>query len=83
MCIARDERRPLSPQVDLWGAATILYEALTNHRAIRGADNDQLQEALRATPPSTLTDYDGVLLASITIAAGSDAGGQVLVLPHK
>src|ERR1700730_8990837 len=28
------ERRPLSPQVDLWGAATILYEALTNRRAI-------------------------------------------------
>jgi serine/threonine protein kinase len=42
------ERRPLSPQVDLWGAATILYEALTNQRAIRGADNDQMQEALRA-----------------------------------
>jgi hypothetical protein len=39
--------------------------------------------ALRATPPSTLTDYNGVLLASIVIAAGSDAGGQVLVLPHK
>ncbi|HET7784399.1 MAG TPA: serine/threonine-protein kinase [Myxococcales bacterium] len=42
------ERRPLSPQVDLWGAATILYEALTNQRAIRGADNDEMQEALRA-----------------------------------
>jgi eukaryotic-like serine/threonine-protein kinase len=41
------ERRPLSPQVDLWGAATILYEALTNQRAIRGADSDQMQEALR------------------------------------
>jgi len=41
------ERRPLSPQVDLWGAATILYEALTNQRAIHGADNDQMQEALR------------------------------------
>jgi serine/threonine-protein kinase len=41
------ERRPLSPQVDLWGAATILYEALTNQRAIQGADNDEMQEALR------------------------------------
>jgi eukaryotic-like serine/threonine-protein kinase len=41
------ERRPLSPQVDLWGAATILYEALTNQRAIHGADNDQMQDALR------------------------------------
>ncbi len=41
------ERRPLSTQVDLWGAATILYEALTNQRAIQGADNDQMQDALR------------------------------------
>ncbi|HEY5675824.1 MAG TPA: protein kinase, partial [Myxococcales bacterium] len=41
------ERRPLSPQVDLWGAAPILYEALTNQRAIRGADNEEMQEALR------------------------------------
>src|SRR4051794_8353906 len=41
------ERRPLSPQVDLWGAATILYEALTNQRAIEGASNDEMQEALR------------------------------------
>ena len=42
------ERRPLTTQVDLWGAATILYEALTNQRAIQGADNDETQEALRA-----------------------------------
>ncbi len=41
------DRKPLSAQVDLWGAATILYEALTNQRAIQGADNDQMQEALR------------------------------------
>ena len=42
------ERRPLSPQVDLWGAATILYEALTNQRAIEGGSNDEMQDALRA-----------------------------------
>ncbi len=42
------ERKPLTPQVDLWGAATILYECLTNQRAIQGSDNDQMQEALRA-----------------------------------
>ena len=42
------ERRPLTTQVDLWGAATILYEALTNQRAIQGADNDETQEALRS-----------------------------------
>src|SRR3954467_8750439 len=41
------ERRPLTPQVDLWGAATILYEALTNRRAIEGSSNEELQEALR------------------------------------
>jgi serine/threonine protein kinase len=42
------ERRPLSPQVDLWGAATILYEALTNQRAVQGKSNDETQEALKA-----------------------------------
>ena len=42
------ERRPLSPQVDLWGAATILYEALTNQRAVQGKTNDETQEALKA-----------------------------------
>ena len=41
------ERKPLTPAVDLWGAATILYEALTNQRAIQGANNDAMQEALR------------------------------------
>jgi serine/threonine protein kinase len=41
------ERRPLTSQVDLWGAATILYECLTNQRAIHGANNDELQDALR------------------------------------
>src|SRR5256886_2804863 len=41
------ERRPLSPQVDLWGAAAILYQALTNRRAIDGASNDEMHEALR------------------------------------
>jgi len=40
------ERRPLSPQVDLWGAATILYEAVTNRRAIEGSSNEELHEAL-------------------------------------
>ena len=42
------ERRPLSAQVDLWGAATILYEALTNQRAVQGKTNDETQEALKA-----------------------------------
>lgn len=42
------ERKPLTPQVDLWGAATILYECLTNQRAIVGADNDEMQDALRS-----------------------------------
>jgi serine/threonine-protein kinase len=42
------ERKPLSPQVDLWGAATILYECLTNQRAISGGSNEELQDALRS-----------------------------------
>src|SRR5207237_4215714 len=41
------ERKPLTPQVDLWGAATILYECLTNQRAIQGSDNEVMQAALR------------------------------------
>src|SRR2546423_3693319 len=41
------DRKPLTPQVDLWGAATILYECLTNQRAIQGSDNDAMQAALR------------------------------------
>ena len=41
------ERKPLTPQVDLWGAATILYECLTNQRVIHGTNNDEMQDALR------------------------------------
>jgi len=41
------ERKPLTTQVDLWGAATILYECLTGQRAIQGANNEELQDALR------------------------------------
>src|SRR5205085_797200 len=41
------ERKPLTPQVDLWGAATILFESLTNQRAIGGATSDEMQEVLR------------------------------------
>jgi serine/threonine protein kinase len=41
------DRKPLTTQVDLWGAATILYECLTNQRAIHGKDPDQMQAALR------------------------------------
>jgi eukaryotic-like serine/threonine-protein kinase len=42
------DRRPLNAQVDLWGAATILYECLTNQRAIQGNSNEEMQEALKA-----------------------------------
>jgi serine/threonine protein kinase len=41
------QRRPLTPQVDLWGAAAILYECLTNQRAIRGS-NEEMMAALQA-----------------------------------
>jgi eukaryotic-like serine/threonine-protein kinase len=40
------ERKPLNPQIDLWGAALILYECLTNQRAIRGT-NEQMMDSLR------------------------------------
>jgi uncharacterized surface anchored protein len=39
--------------------------------------------ALRATPPSTLTLYNPVLLPTVTVTSGADAGGNVLILPHK
>jgi len=41
------ERAPLSPQVDLWSAAAILYEALANRRALQGANSQAMQAALR------------------------------------
>jgi serine/threonine protein kinase len=41
------ERKPLLPMVDLWGAAAILYEVLTNTRAIRGATPEEMQQSLR------------------------------------
>jgi serine/threonine protein kinase len=37
---------PPSPLVDLWGAAAILYECLTNQRVVRGS-NEEMMEALR------------------------------------
>ncbi len=42
------ERAPLRQQVDLWGAAAVLYEALSNERAIGGASVEEMQASLRA-----------------------------------
>ncbi len=42
------DRKPLTPQVDLWGAATILYECLTNQRAVQGRTAEEMQAALHA-----------------------------------
>ena len=42
------ERAPLMSQVDLWGAAAILYESLGNERVVQGANSDEMQAALRA-----------------------------------
>ncbi len=40
--------------------------------------------ALRAWPPSALSaSYDPVLIPTVTVTSGVDAGGNVLVLPHK
>ena len=41
------ERAPLSPHVDLWGAAAILYECLANRRALQGGTSQAMQAALR------------------------------------
>ena len=41
------ERAPLTPQVDLWGAAAVLYECLANRRALQGPTSQAMQAALR------------------------------------
>ena len=41
------DRVPLTPQADLWGAAAVLYECLSNQRVIQGQTNEALQESLR------------------------------------
>src|SRR5205814_3738961 len=47
------DRAPLTPRVDLWGAAVILYEILANRRAFQGKNPEELQEVVRAgkVPP--------------------------------
>jgi serine/threonine-protein kinase len=55
------DRLPLTPQVDLWGAATVLYESLANQRAIQGATSEALQEALRTGRIPPLEKYRGDL----------------------
>jgi hypothetical protein len=40
--------------------------------------------ALRATPSTTMAaSYNPALQASVTVTSGADAGGNLLVLPHK
>ena len=41
------DRGPLTPRVDLWGAALVLYEVLGNQRTFQGNDTEQLQQAVR------------------------------------
>lgn len=41
------DRGPLTPRVDLWGAALVLYEILGNQRAFQGTNTEQLQHAVR------------------------------------
>ncbi|MFL5395494.1 MAG: serine/threonine protein kinase [Myxococcales bacterium] len=47
------DRVPLTPRVDLWGAAVILYEILANRRAFHSKNADELQEVVRkgSVPP--------------------------------
>jgi hypothetical protein len=39
--------------------------------------------ALRASPPRTLTSHLPVLSTLLTVSAGTDADGNLLVLPHN
>jgi eukaryotic-like serine/threonine-protein kinase len=41
------DRGPLTPRVDLWGAALVLYEIIANQRTFQGNNTEQLQEAVR------------------------------------
>jgi serine/threonine protein kinase len=41
------DRGPLTPRVDLWGAALVLYEILGNQRAFQGSNTEQLREAVQ------------------------------------
>src|SRR2546421_7888765 len=60
------DRKPLTPQVDLWGAATILYECLTNQRAIQGVTSDEMQAHLRAGDIVPLEQYRPEVPAGLT-----------------
>ena len=51
------ERAPLSPQVDLWSAAVVLYECLANRRALQGANSQAMQAALRKGEIPPLEHY--------------------------
>src|SRR5437660_5277330 len=44
------DRGPLTPNVDLWGAALFLYEILGNQRAFQGSNTEQLREAVQNGP---------------------------------
>jgi serine/threonine-protein kinase len=41
------ERGPLTPRVDLWGAALVLYEILSNQRVFQGSNTEQLRDAVQ------------------------------------
>jgi serine/threonine protein kinase len=51
------ERAPLSPHVDLWSAAAVLYECLANRRALQGANSQAMQAALRKAEIAPLEQY--------------------------
>jgi eukaryotic-like serine/threonine-protein kinase len=41
------DRGPLTPRVDLWGSALVLYEILGNQRTFTASNTEQLQHAVR------------------------------------
>jgi eukaryotic-like serine/threonine-protein kinase len=51
------DRGPLTPRVDLWGAALVLYEILANQRTFQGSNTEQLQHAVRSSEIKPLEQF--------------------------
>ncbi|HEY6050090.1 MAG TPA: serine/threonine-protein kinase [Thermoanaerobaculia bacterium] len=64
------DRAPLTPRVDLWGAALVLYEILGNQRAFHGKTSAELQEVVRAAKIPPLEKIRDDLPDGLVVALG-------------
>jgi len=64
------DRGPLTPKVDLWGAALVLYEILANQRAFQGTNTEELQEAVRHGAIQPLEQFRSDLPPGLTHVLG-------------